>query len=293
MSWRTVVVRSRAKLDLKLNHLVIRGVETRKIFLNEIEILIIENTAVSLTAALICELNKRKIKVIFCDENHNPSSELVNLYGSHNSSGAIRRQINWDEELKERIWTMIVKEKIANQSNLLENHNFNEYKLLNQYRDEVVLNDLTNREGHASKVYFNRIFGKTFKRDRDDAINSMLNYGYSILLSAFNRSIVATGHLTQIGIGHHNQFNHYNLSSDLMEPFRPIIDNKVYELRNKPFDKTTKLKLIAALDDQVKIDEKHQYVSKAIDIYTQSVLNALDHTKLEGVKFIGDIKDEF
>ncbi|HCA22151.1 MAG TPA: CRISPR-associated protein, partial [Lachnospiraceae bacterium] len=85
MSWRSVVISQNAKLDYQIGYLVVRGAETVKIHIDEIGILIIESTAVSLTAYLLSELTKKKIKVIFCDEKRNPSSELVSYYGSHDT----------------------------------------------------------------------------------------------------------------------------------------------------------------------------------------------------------------
>ena len=100
--------------------------------------------------------------------------------------------------------------------------------------------DSTNREGHAAKIYFNALFGKEFTRSRDIAINAALDYGYAILLSAFNREVCANGYLTQIGLHHENVFNQFNLSCDLMEPFRPIIDKAVLEMM--PEEMTTEIK---------------------------------------------------
>ena len=115
MSWRTVVVSSSAKLDYQLGYLVVRKDTTVKIHLSEISILIIESTAVSLTVALLNELVKKKIKVVFCDEKRNPSSELLPYYGSHDTSAKIREQIKWSEQQKTVIWTEIVTEKIRKQ----------------------------------------------------------------------------------------------------------------------------------------------------------------------------------
>lgn len=121
MSWRIVEITKRAKLDCKLNYLVIRSDETVKIHLSEIYLLLIESTAVSLTAALLCELNKRKIKVIFCDEKRSPDTQLMPYYGSHDTSDKVRRQIAWSDDLKCAAWTEIVTEKIRQQATFLEN----------------------------------------------------------------------------------------------------------------------------------------------------------------------------
>ena len=93
MSWRTVVITKRCKLDYKMGYLVVRDEETKRIFLDEIAILMLENTAISLTGCLLSALVEKKIKVIFCDEKRNPQSELLPLYGSHDCSRKLRTQI--------------------------------------------------------------------------------------------------------------------------------------------------------------------------------------------------------
>ena len=115
MSWRTVVISNSAKLDYKLDYLVVRQTDIVKIHLSEISVLLIESTAVSITAALMNELMKRKIKVIFCDEKRNPSSEVIPYYGSHDTSAKIKKQISWPQEIKTMVWTEIVAEKIRQQ----------------------------------------------------------------------------------------------------------------------------------------------------------------------------------
>lgn len=286
MSWRTVVISRRAKLDLKLNYLVIRGEEVLRIHLSEISTLMVESTAVSLTAALLCELTKRKIKVIFCDEKRNPSSELVGCYGSHDTSGKLRQQIQWKSECKRLVWTEIVAEKIRKQAELLlEVHKKEESALLHRYITQIEPGDETNREGHAAKVYFNGLFGMDFTRSGENATNAALNYGYGILLSAFNREIVAAGYLTQLGLFHDNQFNPFNLSSDLMEPFRPLVDRRVLEIGPEQFTHEEKMKLVNLLNDAVVIDGKRQYVNYAVKIYCKSVFEALTENDIGLLRF--------
>ena len=111
-----MVISSSAKLDYHMGYMVVRKDEEIKIHISEISILIIESTAVSLTAALLSELTKKKIKVIFCDEKRNPSSELVPYYGAHDTSEKIRRQMAWTSDVKSIIWTEIVREKILKQA---------------------------------------------------------------------------------------------------------------------------------------------------------------------------------
>lgn len=275
MSWRIVIVSNRCKLDLKMNYLVIRSDDVVRIHLSEISQVIVESTAVSFTAALLSELIKRKIKIVFCDEKRNPSSELLPYYGSHDTSKKVRDQISWTEENKKRIWTNIVYEKILNQMVLLDYLNKPEYSILHGYLNELEFGDSSNREGLAAKVYFFSLFGKDFNRDSDCVTNAALNYGYSILLSAFNREIVSNGYITQLGIFHDNMFNPFNLSSDLMEPFRPLVDKLVYESDLETFGTEEKYKLVDLLNSEVIIENSRQLLSNAIKIYAKSVLDAI------------------
>ena len=103
MSWRTVIISSTAKLDYQMGYLVLRKDDVTKIHLSEIETVMIESTSVSLTAALLCELTKKKIKVIFCDEKRNPSSELISYYGANDTSLKVRNQIAWIDDIKKHV----------------------------------------------------------------------------------------------------------------------------------------------------------------------------------------------
>lgn len=285
MSWRTVVISKRAKLDLHLNHMVVRGEETTKIFLGDISVLIIETTAVSVTACLLNELIKQKIKVIFCDEKRNPASELVPYYGSHDTSDKIRVQIKWTEELKQLVWTEIVTEKIRQQAYVLKALDLPQHILLEQYISQIKPNDASNREGHAAKVYFNALFGLDFSRSMDMPINAALNYGYTILLSAFNREITANGYITQLGLFHDNIFNPFNFASDLMEPFRPLIDAAVYGMQPEKFEREEKLKIVNILNKKIYINEQEHYVNNAVKIYTRSVFDALNEKDISKIRF--------
>lgn len=284
MSWRTIVVTKKAKLSYKNNYLIIRGKEIVMIHLSEINMIIIDSTAVTITSYLIAELVNRKIKIIFCDQNRNPLAEVLPYYGCYDSSKKIFKQLEWGEYRK-IVWTRIIKEKIKNQALLLKRYNHNNNKKLLDYMEELKFFDITNREGHAAKVYFNSLFGVDFSREENNEINAALNYGYAILLSQFNKEIVANGYNTQLGIKHHNIYNQFNLSCDLMEPFRPLIDRIVKENYGEVLDSTMKLKLIDVVNHKVHIKSKNQYVSNAIDIYLKSVFKAIEKQNVELIEF--------
>lgn len=288
MSWRTVVITNNAKLDFKMEYLIVRQEDTYQIHISEIAMLIIESTAVSITAYLLCELIKNKVKVIFCDEKRNPISELTTTYGCHDTTAKIRKQITWDGNIKSLIWTEIVSEKIRKQKMFLEYLSKEESELLSRYLDEIEINDISNREGHAAKVYFNSLFGLNFTRTAEIPINAALNYGYGILLSTFNREIVANGYLTQLGIFHDNVFNQFNLGSDLMEPYRILVDKLVYKLNPDKFEHEEKMSILDVLNKEVIIEGKKQFVTNAIKIYCKSVFNAIDERDISLIRFYQD-----
>lgn len=285
MSWRTVVVTRRAKLDLQMNYLVIRMEEVTKIHLSEISILLIDSPAVSLTTSLLAELARKKIKVIFCDEKRMPISQLVPYYGSHDTSQKYKKQIQWSDEMKKLLWSEIVAEKIRKQAEFLDERGREESHLLWQYIGEVQPGDESNREGHAAKVYFNALFGMDFSRSQENLLNAALNYGYSIILSMFAKEVVSQGYFTQLGIFHDNMFNQWNLVCDLMEPFRILVDRRVCEMELKEFAKKEKLELIDILNQTVYIDGNQEYVSKAIRIYSKSVFDALNDGDVSAIRF--------
>ncbi len=285
MSWRTVVITQRAKLDLQMGYLVIRMDKITKIHLSEINTVLIDSPAVSLTTSLLAELSRKKIKVIFCDEKRLPSSQLIPFYGSHDTSLKYKKQIQWTDEMKKFIWSEIVAEKIKQQAEFLDEKRREESKLLWKYKSEVLPGDETNREGHAAKVYFNALFSMEFSRTQENTINAALNYGYSIILSMFAKEIVSQGYFTQLGIFHDNMFNELNLACDLMEPFRILVDRQVYKMNLQEFGKEEKIELVDILNHSVYIDGNREYVSKAIRIYSKSIFDALNENDVSQIRF--------
>lgn len=159
------------------------------------------------------------------------------------------------------------------------------FRLLEEFSRYVDLDDVTNREGYAAKVYFNSLFNEGFSRNDNSEINGMLNYGYSLVLSTFDRSISSLGYLTQCGIHHKNEFNSFNFSCDLMEPFRPFVDaivSKCYQEK-----KLKKDKLFGIFNLQITIDGTNQTLVNAINIYVTSVISVLNCANNSKLKFLG------
>jgi CRISPR-associated endonuclease Cas1 subtype II len=285
MSYQTVVISKSAKLDYSMGYLVVRQESTKRIHLADIETLLVESTAVSITSALLAALTKSKVKVIFCDEKRNPSAELTSYYGCHDCSGKLRTQIAWSEHAKIAVWTEIVREKITNQMKHLEERKLTGATLLRDYLADLEFGDASNREGHAARVYFTGLFGEDFSRSQENSINAALNYGYSILLSMVNREIVVNGYTTKLGIFHDNAGNPYNLGSDLMEPFRIIIDRMVKDEMPEKFETEEKHHMLNVVNQEVMIAAKREYVPNAIKIYVRSVFDAINDNDISEIKF--------
>lgn len=277
MSFRTVVISKQSKISYKNRFLVVKQNNDEKyVHLSEIDTIIVDSISVSISTYLLKELSDNKINIIFCDDKHNPFGELSSYYSRHNSSKKIKEQISWKVSNKDELWSKIVKNKILNQSLLLRKVKSDKYDLILSYIDDVKIGDKTNREGHAAKVYFNSLFGNNFVRNNSDEVNSALNYGYAILLSTINKEVINNGYLTQLGIHHKNEFNQFNLSCDLMEPFRIIIDNFVYYNQNREFDKDYKLDIVNIFNNYFMYQNKKYILKDIIKMYIKNTLDSIN-----------------
>lgn len=276
MGWRTVILTKESKLSLRMNHLVVASDETKTIFLEEINSLIIENPSISITGHVMNALVEAKIHVILCDKSHLPMTNIQSIYGHHRQSKHIGQQINWIEARKELLWKILIEQKLTNQANLLEHFQLDGYEQMKELINNVELGDATNREGYGAKIYFHKMYGNHFIRGYDDAINAGLNYGYALLHSLFARLIVSKGYLMEIGVFHKNEYNQYNLASDLMEIFRPIVDGIVYSSDEEIFTKNSRRNLIHLFEYKIDIRGKQYYLTQAAQIFVDSCMEYLN-----------------
>ena len=277
MSFRTVVITKQSKISYKNKFLVVKQDNDEKyVHLSEIDTIIVDSISVSISAYLLKELSDNKINIIFCDEKHNPFGELSSYYSRHNTSKKIKEQIAWKQSDKDKLWSKLVRNKIVNQAMLLRKINSEKFELVLSYADEVVNGDKTNREGHSAKVYFNALFGMDFVRNESDDINAALNYGYAILLSTVNKEIVSNGYLTQLGVHHKNEFNEFNLTCDLMEPFRVIIDNFVYFNQGRKLDTNYKLDIVNIFNNTYKYQGKNYVLKDIIKMFVKNTLSSVE-----------------
>lgn len=286
MAFRTIVINNRCKLEYSLNYLICRrDTINTKVLLDEIKIIIINSTQVTLTSNLIAECIDKKIKIIFTDDRHNTVGEMVGYYNNYYSYRKIKEQMSFSEVYKNRLWQLIIIEKIQNQAkNLFYKNKIESYDMLLRYAMNVDNGDISNREGHSAKIYFNSLFGNEFNRNLDVFINRALNYGYSIVLSSINREIKSLGYLTELGVHHIGESNPFNLSCDFIEPLRPLIDSLVIkEIVNEA---DYKEKYINLLSMKVKYNGKEIILDNAIHLYVEDLLNYLKTGNEERIRFI-------
>lgn len=198
--------------------------------IEDIGVIIIDHQQVSITIPLMNALVEGNVQVVVCNDHGMPSAMLQSFEGNNLQGEILRNQIGVGEVLKKQIWKQIVEAKIKNQAALLNKVGRNG-DLLKPYYQNVKSGDTDNREGIAARIYFSELFGELFVRDRSlSGINLLLNYGYTILRAATARSLVSSGLLPAIGIFHHNRSNAFPLADDIMEPYRPYVDEIVYDL---------------------------------------------------------------
>jgi CRISPR-associated protein Cas1 len=243
---QTLTFTSPASLSLKNNQLVIRKKETDEVYTRPIEdigMMIIENPMVMLTVPLLNELAGNNVGVIFCDSKQMPRSMLQSLESNSTQGESFREQIDISEPCRKQLWKQIVESKIRNQAQLLNKY-YKDGNSLKPYYMNVLSGDSDNREGVAAKQYWKFLFGSDFIRDRIGVEpNSLLNYGYTLLRAATARALLGSGLLPAFGLFHRNRYNAFPLADDIMEPYRPFVDELVFELYangETELDKSTK-----------------------------------------------------
>ena len=251
---RSLVFMHPAALSLRNGQMVIIRKEISDdnltVPIEDIGLVMINHAMVSLTIPLLNALTEQNVAVIFCNEKGMPASMLYNLQGNTTQGETLRNQLEVGEVLKKTLWKQIIEAKIKNQAALL-NKMGKEGSILKPLYTNVKSGDSDNREGIAARLYWTALFGRDFIRDRNiPGINSLLNYGYSVLRAAVTRALVSSGLFPALGIFHHHRSNAFPLSDDLMEPFRPFVDEIVFELTTQDeaeLNTATKSRLIRVL----------------------------------------------
>lgn len=204
--------------------------ETRTVPIEDIGFIIIDNPQISITPILLEQMVYYNVAVVFCDSRHHPQSMLLNLDGNHLQNEHFRNQLDVTEPLKKNLWKQVIEYKITNQAALLKNLG-KTYKTVESYSKQVKSGDPNNREGAAAREYWRKLMGDGFIRERKGKWpNAAFNYGYIVLRAAVARALTGSGLLPTLGIHHHSRYNAYCLADDIMEPYRPYVDEIVYNM---------------------------------------------------------------
>lgn len=279
---RALVFSSPMILSLKNQQLVVAYKdspdEKRTIPIEDVGVVLLENQQTSITLPLLNALAESGVQVVICNSKGMPSAMIQSMNSNNLQGETLRNQIACGEVLKKQLWKQVVEAKIKNQASLL-NSVGEDGNVLKPFYSNVRSGDVDNREGIAARIYFQRLFGDSFVRNRDESgINAMLNYGYSILRAATCRAIISSGLMPAIGIYHHNRSNAYPLADDLMEPFRPFVDGVVYDLAmhgKNELTKEVKGELISVLYADTMYEKTKRPLSVGLSMTTASMVKCL------------------
>lgn len=286
--WRTVVIDSDCSVKLRESNLTVTADTEKSVPIEQIRMVLINSYNVQISVKLINELIRNQVKIVFCNEKHNPFCEVTGYENNTFSAGRLALQTEWKAETKDRVWQKIVYRKIETQINMLKKNKLRSFENMEVYSKSILPSDSTNREAQAARVYFNLLFGYDFNRRTESLPNAALNYGYAILLSSVNRLVAIHGYHTAIGIKHSNCTNPYNLSCDLMEPFRPYVDDLVYNNADRPLDRDYKKELIALNYDLIVYGGRIMELQTALEEYVSDVFAELcgDADRIKELDFV-------
>lgn len=231
---RTVYFSNPFCLSLRNNQMIVYSKEMpdmqQSIPIEDIGVVVLEHQQTTVTLPLLNALSDNNVAVIFCGDNRLPNAMLLNLDSNRTQGEHYRDQVEAGEPLKKGLWRQIVEAKIRNQAALLLKLGKDGNKLKPYYQN-VKSGDSDNREGVAAKIYWTELFGSGFVRAREGVEpNNLLNYGYTILRAAVARSLMGSGLFPAFGIFHRNRYNAFPLADDIMEPYRPYVDEIVFRL---------------------------------------------------------------
>lgn len=275
---QTLFFSSPVRLSLKNALLVMSWKDIEETLTRPIEdigCVILENQQISITLPLLNELVKNNVAVVVCDNKQMPTSMLMSLDANTTQAESHKYQLSVSEPMKKQLWKQIIESKIRNQAAMLSKCG-KDGKMLAAMAANVKSGDTDNREGFAAKLYWNHLFGSTFKREREGLPpNSLLNYGYSILRAAVARALLGSGLMPGLGVFHKSRYNAFPLADDVMEPYRVYVDEIVYWLHSQGRDelnKDTKADLLRVLSCDVNIGTVTRPLQIALTFTTASVV---------------------
>ena len=278
---RTLCFMKPGKLSLRYEQLVWDSAEGdhRTVPIEDVGFIIIESERITITAALLQFLAEKNVAVVICDKTHTPSAQLMTYAANTVAAESIEAQLSASDAVQGRLWRQICRAKIANQAQLMKRLNSPMASKVAALAEEVKNGDVTNCEAQAARIYWQSLGPEGFKRERDGVWpNAALNYGYSILRAAVARALIGSGLICFRGIHHHNRYNAFALADDVMEPYRPYIDQYILG-KLRPFDVTAnelrqehRARLFEALACDVKMGANHRPLMIALSFTTASLV---------------------
>ena len=278
---RTLFFASPSRLSIHNKQLVVENHSTgevRSVPVEDIGFVLIENQQITISIPALNALSENNCSVVFCDAHHMPVSMLMNLEANTVQAETYKYQMAASEPFKKNMWKQIVEKKILNQARLLSELGKDGDRLKPLYAN-VKSGDADNREGIAARMYWSDLFGEDFSRTRDGGMpNPLLNYGYSILRAAMSRAIMGSGLYPAFGLFHKNRYNAFPLADDLMEPYRPYVDQCVYAMyHNGTTELSTKNKqqLLSLLFSDVHFEDIVRPLQLGLTMTTASLVRCL------------------
>lgn len=200
--------------------------------IEDIGLVILDNKQITISSGLLEALLENNCTVITCDSSSMPTGLLLPLSGNTTQNERFRHQLDASLPLQKQLWQQTIQAKIENQAICLERNSDAEFKCMHIWSTKVKSGDTENIEARAAAYYWKHLFTfKGFIRHREGLPpNNLLNYGYAILRAIVARALVGSGLLPTLGIHHHNRYNAYCLADDIMEPYRPFIDELVHKI---------------------------------------------------------------
>lgn len=268
----------------------IKTKEKKYLTFDDIGMLVFDNRKCYLSERVIEYCVTNHIGILFCDRSHSPLEMIETVYNQDRRYMRLRKQLSLTSKVKKRIWRKIVIEKIENQARCLELNNVDEeaVSLVRSVTNTIVDGDEHNGEAVAAKNYFKALFGKTFKRGRTkDIQNASLNYGYAIIRSEIRRLLAMKGFEPSFGIHHKSTVNPYNLADDVIEPYRPFVDNYIVKnvlLNDSEFDGQVRKSLIKILLEKCVINGQVMYLGDAIRLTIDTLTTCIENNSSGNLK---------
>ena len=267
-------------MKISLEKLIIEKDEgEQEIALKDIRAIILQNNKTSITISTLLKLSEYKILTIFCNEKNQPQLQMLDLYSNYKVTERINEQIKWSEKDKTRCFLGIIKCKLKHQKELLRYFSKDKEvaqleELVKRLNGTMKSEEIRAIEGLGARIYFQGVFGKEFKRFENDVENMGLNYGYTILRALISKVIVAKGLHPSLGIEHKSILNNFNLSDDIIEIFRPMVDYIVYLYISsyESLEWECKKKLLEVLYQKVKFDKKMYRIEIVIEKYIDEII---------------------